>query len=135
MQILKPALLAAALLATAGCKPVIDEPPASASSSSSPGSAAVMGAAPAPRGPAVAPASSPTAAPAVNDAQITARVQAEIAAARDMSGVRIDVDTREGVVTLSGAVRSAAIKARASEIARAVRGVQDVNDQLTLATS
>lgn len=126
MQILKPALLAAALLATAGCKPVIDEPPASASSSSSRGSTAVMGA---------APASSPTAAPALNDAQITARVQAEIAAARDMSGVRIDVDTREGVVTLSGAVRSAAIKARANELARTVQGVQDVNDQLTLSTS
>jgi len=38
-------------------------------------------------------------------------------------------------VTLSGAVRSAAIKARANELARTVQGVQDVNDQLTLATS
>jgi osmotically-inducible protein OsmY len=71
----------------------------------------------------------------MTDAQITARVRAEISAARDLPGVRIDVDTREGVVTLSGAVRSAAVKARASEIARTVRGVRDVNDQLTLATS
>jgi len=66
------------------------------------------------------------------DAQITARVRAELAAARDLGDVRIDVDTREGVVTLSGPVKTAAAKARAAEIARTVRGVVDVNDQLTL---
>lgn len=73
-----------------------------------------------------------TAAAPPNDAQITARVQAELAAARDLSGARIDVDTRDGVVTLSGPVRTAAVKARASEIARSVREVRQVNDQLTL---
>ena len=75
----------------------------------------------------------PAAAPA-SDAQITSRVKAEIAAARDLAGSRIDVDTRDGVVTLSGTVRTAAVKARAGEIARRVGDVRDVNDQLTLAS-
>ena len=77
-----------------------------------------------------APASSNSAA---KDAQITQQVKAELAAARDLSGARIDVDTRDGVVTLSGPVRTAAVKARAAEIARTVQDVRDVNDQLTLA--
>jgi hyperosmotically inducible periplasmic protein len=78
-----------------------------------------------------APASGVSAA---KDAQITRQVKAELAAARDLSGARIDVDTHDGVVTLSGPVRTAAVKARASEIARTVQDVRDVNDQLTLAT-
>ncbi len=93
--------------------------------------ATAMGAGPAPRGPGAAA----VAALPMDDAQLTARVRTELAAARDLADVRIDVDARDGVVTLSGAVRTAAAKARASEIARAVRGVVDVNDQLTLATS
>jgi len=84
--------------------------------------AAAMGAAPA------------SAVSAAKDAKITQQVKAELAAARDLSGARIDVDTRDGVVTLSGPVRTAAVKARASEIARTVQDVRDVNDQLTLAT-
>ncbi|TFZ03035.1 BON domain-containing protein [Ramlibacter henchirensis] len=78
---------------------------------------------------------SSSAAPRADDAQITARVKAELAAARDLAGARIDVDTRDGVVTLSGPVRTAAVKARASEIARMVPDVRDVNDQLTLVMS
>ena len=69
---------------------------------------------------------------AAKDARITQQVKAELAAARDLSGARIDVDTRDGVVTLSGPVRTAAVKARAAEIARTVQDVRDVNDQLTL---
>ena len=82
---------------------------------------AAMGAAPA------------TGLSAARDAQITRQVKEELAAARDLSGARIDVDTRDGVVTLSGPVRTAAVKARASEIARTVQDVREVNDQLTLA--
>jgi hyperosmotically inducible periplasmic protein len=81
----------------------------------------IMGAAPEP-----APA-----APA-SDAQITAQVRAGLEAAQDLRGARIDVDTQGGVVTLSGSVPSAAVKARASEIAKGVRDVRSVNDQLTM---
>lgn len=83
--------------------------------------AAAMGAAPA------------SGVSAAKDAQITQQVKEQLASARDLSGARIDVDTRDGVVTLSGPVRTAAVKARAAEIARTVQDVRDVNDQLTLA--
>jgi len=86
-----------------------------------PADTARMGAAPA-----------PAAAPAT-DAQITAQVRAALVAAQDLRGARIDVDTSDGVVTLSGTVPSAGIKARATEIAKGSRDVRSVNDQLTLA--
>jgi hyperosmotically inducible periplasmic protein len=52
---------------------------------------------------------------------------------KELNPLRIDVDTRDGVVTLSGSVPSAAAKARASEIAQNVKNVRSVNNQLTLA--
>jgi hyperosmotically inducible periplasmic protein len=67
------------------------------------------------------------------DAQITARVNQALADQKDLRAVRIDVDTRDGVVTLSGAVQSAATKARVTEVAKGVKDVKSVNDQLTLA--
>ena len=49
-----------------------------------------------------------------------------------VSAIRIDVDTRDGVVTLSGPAPSATARERASEIARGVKGVSSVNNQLTI---
>lgn len=68
------------------------------------------------------------------DPEITAGVKARLAADAELREVRIDVDTRDGVVTLSGSVPTAAVRARAGELAHAVRGVRRVNDQLTLAS-
>ena len=67
------------------------------------------------------------------DAQITAKVNAGIAQDRELHGLKIDVDTQDGVVTLSGSVPTAASRARAGEIAHGVKDVRSVNDQLTLA--
>lgn len=75
------------------------------------------------------------AAPAANpegDAQVTARIQRELAKDQQLRGAKIDVDTQDGVVTLSGSVTSAAARARAAEIAHGGQGVKSVNDQLTL---
>jgi hyperosmotically inducible periplasmic protein len=68
----------------------------------------------------------------VDDATITAQVNASLAADKDLSAIRIDVDTRNGVVTLSGPAPSATARERASEIARGVKGVSSVNNQLTI---
>ena len=68
----------------------------------------------------------------VDDASITAKVNASLAADKDLSAVRIDVDTRDGVVTLSGPAPTATARERASEIARGVKGVNSVNNQLTI---
>ena len=71
----------------------------------------------------------------VDDAQITSRVSASLMGDRELSSVRIDVDTRDGVVTLSGPVPSSSVKARANEIAQAVKDVKSVNNQLTVSAS
>jgi hyperosmotically inducible periplasmic protein len=68
----------------------------------------------------------------VDDATITAQVNASLAADKDLSAIRIDVDTQNGVVTLSGPAPSATARERASEIARGVKGVNSVNNQLTI---
>jgi hyperosmotically inducible protein len=67
-----------------------------------------------------------------DDSRITSMVLKGLKADKELNPLRIDVDSREGVVTLSGSVPSAAARARASEIARGVKDVRSVNDQLTL---
>jgi hyperosmotically inducible protein len=67
-----------------------------------------------------------------DDATITAKVNASLAADKDLSAIKIDVDTQNGVVTLSGPAPSATARERASEIARSVKGVNSVNNQLTV---
>jgi hyperosmotically inducible periplasmic protein len=68
----------------------------------------------------------------VDDAAITTKVNAGLAADKDLSAVKIDVDTKDGVVTLTGPAPSAGARERATEIARAVKGVSSVNNQLTV---
>jgi len=67
------------------------------------------------------------------DDKLTSMVLTGLKADKELNPLRIDVDTRDGVVTLSGSVPTAAAKARASEIAKNVKDVKSVNNQLTLA--
>jgi hypothetical protein len=96
-------------------------------------STATMGAGPAEPAVPVVQAGAP-AAPASNDSVITTRVRTAIVGDREVGALRIDVDTRDGIVTLSGAVPTAAARARATELAKNVKDVKSVNDQLTLAS-
>ena len=93
------------------------------------GSTGVMGAAPDARERAYSPGSGES---KVDDTKLTAMVLTGLKADKELNPLRIDVDTRDGVVTLSGSVPSAAAKARASEIAQNVKDVKSVNNQLTL---
>ena len=68
----------------------------------------------------------------IDDAGITTKINAGLAADKDLSAIRIDVDTKDGVVTLTGPVPSSTAKAPASEIAKAVKDVKSVNNQLTV---
>src|SRR5438034_687275 len=61
-----------------------------------------------------------------------AEVKSKLLADSDVSGLRIDVDTRERIVTLTGSVGSAAEKARAIELAGKTDNVIRVEDRLTL---
>jgi hyperosmotically inducible protein len=64
------------------------------------------------------------------DAGITTNVKTKLAADDTVKSYRVDVDTRNGVVTLSGDVESAAAKEQAIRIARETDGVRDVIDQI-----
>jgi hyperosmotically inducible protein len=66
------------------------------------------------------------------DPSITAAVKSRLLADPDVAGLKIDVDTQSGVVTLSGTVKTAAEKAEAVSIARDTTGVRSVNDKLTV---
>ena len=66
----------------------------------------------------------------VDDAQIVARLKSEFAADKDISAMAIDVDSKEGMVTLSGTVTNSDAKVRADRIARGMKDVKSVNNQL-----
>jgi hyperosmotically inducible protein len=70
--------------------------------------------------------------PVVTDAAITASVKTKLLADTTVGGLRIDVDTRDSVVTLKGTVGSEAERAKAVEIASKTDNVTSVNDQLTV---
>jgi osmotically-inducible protein OsmY len=73
-----------------------------------------------------------TASQNVDDASITAQVKTKLAAEKVATLTKVDVDTNKGTVYLTGNVENAAIKAKATEIARAVNGVRDVVNNLTI---
>jgi osmotically-inducible protein OsmY len=68
----------------------------------------------------------------IDDATITTRVKTALLNDPDIGGLRIDVDTFKGVVTLSGAVKTAAERDKAVEIARRIGGVTDVKSTLQI---
>jgi hyperosmotically inducible protein len=74
----------------------------------------------------------PPAAAAGVDSGITTRVKAKLLADPDVSGLKIDVDTRAGVVTLTGTVNTQAEKSEALELVRQTDGVTDITDRITV---
>jgi len=72
------------------------------------------------------------AAVCASDAGITAGVKGAVAADGRLQHAEIDVETREGIVQLSGYVSSAEDVATAAAVARTVKGVQSVRNDLRL---
>ena len=66
----------------------------------------------------------------IDDATITTRVKTSLLNDPDVGGLRIDVDTFKGVVTLSGSVKTKAEEAKAVALARKIDGVADVKSTL-----
>lgn len=66
------------------------------------------------------------------DAGLTAKIKAKMALDDTIEAARIDVDTANGVVTLSGSVRSETERQRALQLARETAGVTSVNDRLSV---
>lgn len=66
------------------------------------------------------------------DPGITTAVKSRLAADDTVKAAQIDVDTQDGVVTLSGTVESQMVKDRAVQLARETDGVTSVDDRLTV---
>jgi len=66
----------------------------------------------------------------ITDAAITSAVKTKFLADSDVAGLKIDVDTSNGVVTLNGTVKSKAEMDKAMAIARDSRGVKRVVSHL-----
>jgi hyperosmotically inducible protein len=73
-----------------------------------------------------------TAGENVDDASITASVKSKLAAEKVATLTKVDVDTNKGTVYLTGNVENAAIKARATDLARQVAGVREVVNNLKI---
>jgi hyperosmotically inducible protein len=65
-----------------------------------------------------------------SDAMLTLEVKLGLIADGRTSGFATDVDTRDGVVTLSGKVDTEQARAASDEVAKKVDGVKSVNNQL-----
>jgi osmotically-inducible protein OsmY len=71
-----------------------------------------------------------TSGEALSDAAITSEVKTKFLAEPGVSGLSIDVDTHNGVVTLSGMVKSKAEATKAMTMARESKGVKRVVNKL-----
>ena len=71
----------------------------------------------------------------VTDSGITISVKSRLLDDPDVKGLKIDVDTRDGVVFLTGSVRSDSEKEKAIQLAKETKGVRDVQSNLTLQKS
>jgi hyperosmotically inducible protein len=76
-----------------------------------------------------APASKQGSSP---DALITTKIKAEHAKDKDVSATRISVDTNNGVVTLSGTAKSKAEADKAVQLARNVKDVKSVKNNIKI---
>lgn len=72
------------------------------------------------------------AADTMGEAGVTAKVNAALIGDPELSALKINVDTHGNAVTLNGEAPNQAAKDRAEQLAKAVEGVQSVNNLLTV---
>src|SRR4026209_2349310 len=68
----------------------------------------------------------------IDDTTTTTRVKTSLLNDPDVGGLRIDVDTFKGVVTLSGRVKTKDEEVKALALARKIGGVADVKSTLQI---
>ena len=67
-----------------------------------------------------------------SDTRVVANIKMALQADRELSRFVIDVDSKDGLVVLSGVARSESARQRAEQIARATPQVHAIENQLTL---
>jgi hyperosmotically inducible protein len=70
----------------------------------------------------------------LDDATLTAKVKTALLAAADVKAMQIDVDSKDGAVTLNGHQESVVAVDRAAAVARGTDGVKSVDNKLTVKT-
>lgn len=73
-----------------------------------------------------------SAADSVGDIALTAKVNAALLTEPELSALKINVDTKDGVVTLSGDALNQAAKERAETLVKSLDGVRGVNNLLVV---
>lgn len=68
----------------------------------------------------------------ITDDTIRDQVMVKLANDPDVGGMAIDVEVHQGVATLKGKVRSDKQKSKAEKLAKRVRGVNSVTNQLVI---
>jgi hyperosmotically inducible protein len=74
-------------------------------------------------------------AEAVEDGALTAKIKSKMALDDYVKARDIDVDTSDGLITLTGTLHSEAERERAIELARQTEGVQTIIDALVVANA
>jgi len=80
----------------------------------------------------IAIGSSSSAGEVIDDSILTAKVKTALIASPDTKAHQINVETKDGVVQLSGFVDSNTAKSAATTVAKSVTGVKDVNNELSV---
>ena len=75
------------------------------------------------------------AARSIDDGTITVKVKTAMLTDPALKAMQINVGTKDGVVTLAGAVDSQAIKDRATQVTESVSGVKSVDNNLRVKTT
>ena len=65
-----------------------------------------------------------------DDTAIQTLVKSKLIRSREVNGLRMNVEVKKGVVTLYGRTESQAMRAKAVEIVKSVKGVVSVEDRL-----
>lgn len=68
----------------------------------------------------------------IDDSILTAKVKTALITSPDTKAHQINVETKAGVVQMSGFVDNAAAKSAATTVARSVTGVKDVKNELSI---
>lgn len=69
---------------------------------------------------------------AVDDATIGTKLKAAIVADKELSALKVNVDTTQGNVRLKGEVKNLTQWRRAADLARSIEGVKSVDNQLVI---
>ena len=68
----------------------------------------------------------------LSDSAITASIKTDYLKDPDLSVLKIDVDTRDGIVTINGLAETEDGRKRAGQLAWAIKGVKEVRNHLTV---